>query len=271
MKDLSVKELAQRLSCAIDWPREFVGIRFLFSEEEFNNATAVELKKPIYFCQMVRAATRGNAVKAAAEAHRCPAAIRCLGIIEPGEFHRSGCRAFGNQLYHDLNTAKYSRDRQTLCDHKAYGVMVKPLTQFDETEPPPQVIQIITNPYHAMRVIQGYTYFYGIYPNFKMSGLQAICSESTAYPYMSNEINVSMLCGGTRMFAKWDDSEVDVSIPYSKFPLTVEGTLRTMNLEDPDCKKAVARAKLKKNGMEDEFPLDDGFNYCKLSQNLRRD
>lgn len=269
MKDLSVRELGQRLSCAIDWPREIVGVRFLFTEKEFIEAKGVELKKPIYFCQMVRAATRGNAVKAAAEAHRCPAAIRCLGIIEPGEFHRSGQRAFGNGLYHDFNTAKYSRDRQTLCDHKAYGVLVKPLTQYDETEPKPHVVQIITNPYHAMRVIQGYTHFYGIYTNFKMSGLQAVCSESTAYPYMANDINISMMCGGTRMFAHWDDSEVDVSIPYSKFPLTVEGILRTMDLEDPDDKKAVAREKLKKHGMEDEFPLHDGFNYCQLALSLK--
>ena len=268
MRDYTVKELARRLSCAIDWPRQFVGVRFLFTEEEFRSVEAIELQKPLYFCQMVRAATCGNAVKAAEEAQKCPGAICALGIIEPNELHRSGRRAFGNQLYHDFGTAKYSRDRQTRCDHKAFGVLVKPLSQYDESEPPPHVIQIITNPYHAMRIIQGYTYYYGIYTHFKMSGLQAVCSESTAYPYMSNEINISMLCGGTRMYCQWDDAEVDVSIPYSKFPLTVEGVLRTMNLEDPDAKKAVERRKLQENHMEEEFPLVDGFNYCKLSQNI---
>lgn len=271
MKDLSVKALAQRLSCAIDWPREFVGIRFLFTEAEYKSVEATEPQKPINYCQMVRSATKGHAIKATETMHKCPAAIRCLGLAEPEEHHRSGRRAFGNQLYHDLGTAKYSRDRQTLCDHKAYGVLIKPLSQYDEAEPPPQVIQIITNPYHAMRVLQGYTYYHGIYTNFKMSGLQAICSESTAYPYMSNNINLSMLCGGTRMACQWEDSEVDVSIPFSKFALTVEGVLRTMNLEDPDTKKAVAREKLKKYNMEQEFPLVDGFNYCKLPQNQTKE
>lgn len=267
MKEYSVKELAQRLSCAIDWPRQFVGIRFLFTEDEFKQCDAVELKKPIHYCQMVRAATRGNAVKAAAEAHGCPAASCALGITKANEYHRSGRRAFQNQLYHDLGTAKFSRDRQTLCDHTAFGVLVKPLSLYEPAEPLPQVVQIITNPYYAMRIIQGYTYYYGIRTGFKMSGLQAVCSESTAYPYMSNDINLSMLCGGTRLFCKWDDSEVDVSLPYSKFPLTVEGVLRTMNLEDPDEKKAVARKKLKENHMAEEFPLEDGFNYCMLLQN----
>lgn len=269
MKDLSTAKLAERLACAIDWPRLFVGVRFLFTEEEYDSVDAVDVKRPIHFCQMVNSATRGHSLKGAEAALvGCPAAVRVLGIIEPGEFHRSGCRAFGNRLYHDLGTAKYSRDRQTMCDHRAHGVLVKPLRDFADDERPPQVVHVITNAYHAMRLLQGYTHFYGIYGNFKMSGLQAICSESTAYPYMANDVNISMLCGGTRIFCQWDDAEVDFSIPYSKFALTVEGTLRTMDLEDPDDKKAVARKKLAAAGMADEFPLTDGFNYCKIKQNL---
>lgn len=268
MKDYTVRELAKRLSCAIDWPKKPVGIRFIYSEDEYKSIEAIEPVKPINYCQSVRAATVGHCIKLNKKNSGCPAATIALGMEAPGEGHISAQRAFGNQLYHDLGTAKYSRDRQTLCTQKIYGVLVKPLEQYSDSEEPPQIIQIITNPYHAMRILQGYTYYYGIYTNFKMSGLQAVCSESTAYPYMSNNINISMLCGGTRTFCKWDDSEVDVSIPCSKFALTVEGVLRTMNLEDPDPKKAVARKKLKENGMDEEFPLEDGFNYCKLPQNI---
>ncbi|MDA8440778.1 MAG: DUF169 domain-containing protein [Peptococcaceae bacterium] len=31
-----------------------------------------------------------------------------------------------------------------------------------------------------------------------MTDNQALCSESRAYPYLSNDINVSVLCIGTR-------------------------------------------------------------------------
>ncbi len=264
MEEFTVKELGRRLACAIDWPRQSAGIRFLFDKEEFEEACAVELKKPIHFCRMVRAATLGNAVKADASSHKCIAAARALGLAEADEFHRSGQRGLAFQLYHDLGSAKYTRDRQTLCDHKAYGVMVKPLEAYEKEENPPHMIQIITNPYYAMRIIQGYTYYYGIETGFKMSGLQAVCSESTAYPYMSNHINLSMLCGGTRRFCKWGEDEVCVSIPYTKFPLTVEGTLRTMNLQDDNDKKCTARKKLKENHMEEEFPLEDNVHYCDL-------
>lgn len=265
MKEFTVKELADRLSCAIDWPRQAVGVRFLFNKQEFEDAQAIELTKPINYCMMVKSATLGHAVKADASNHRCTAAARALGLALPDEFHRSGRRGQAIRLYHDLGTAKYTRDRQTLCDHKAYGVMVKPLSQYADSEEPPHMVLIITSPYYAMRLIQGYTYYYGIQTNFKMSGLQAICSESTAYPYMSNSINLSTLCGGTRLYCKWSDSELAVSIPYSKFPLSVEGLLRTMDLQDSNEKKAVARQKLKDNGMEEEFPLQDDFNYCDIA------
>lgn len=269
MKDFLPCELARRLYCAIDWPRKVVGIRFLFTKEEFDLANATNLQKPIHYCQMVNAATHGNAVKGSEDAQGCPAAAIALGIKVPDEFQRSGRRAFANCLYHDQVTAKQSRDRQTICDHRAFGVLVKPLEQYGGNELPPHIVHVITNPYYAMRIIQGYTYYYGIKTDFKMSGLQAMCSESTAYPYMSNDINLSMLCGGTRDVCKWKDNELNVSIPYSKLALTIEGTLRTMNLEDPDTKKNIARSKLKANNMYDEFPLENGFNYCKLPHNLK--
>lgn len=265
MKEYTVKELGKRLECAIDWPRQSAGIRFLFNEKEFQEAEAIKLMKPIYFCQMVRAASMGNAVKADLSSHKCIAAARALGLTEADEFHRSGQRGLSFQLYHDLGSAKYTRDRQTLCDHKAYGVMVKPLTSYEEGEEAPHVVQVITNPYYAMRIIQGYTYYYGIETNFKMSGLQAICSESTAYPYMSNHINLSMLCGGTRRFCRWGEDEVSVSIPYTKFGLTVEGTLKTMNLQDNNEKKSLERKKLRENNMDREFLLEDDFHYCDIS------
>lgn len=138
-------------------------------------------------------------------------------------------------------------------------------TTLDITENPKNISFLEAEiTYTAMRIIQGYTYYYGIETNFKMSGLQAVCSESTAYPYMSNHINLSMLCGGTRRYCKWGDDEVSVSIPYTKFALTVEGTLRTIDLQDNNEKKSIVRKKLSMNHMENEFPLHDNFHYCDL-------
>lgn len=265
MKEYTVKELGARLHCAIDWPRKVVGVQFLFTEKEFTNADAVELKKPINYCRMVKSATLGHSIKADIKAQGCIAASRALGFEIPDENHRSGNRGLNIQLYHDLGTAKYTRDRQTLCDHTVVGVMIKPLLQYEVQDGLPHVVLAIVNPYYAMRLIQGYTYYYGIQTNFKMSGLQAICSESTAYTYMSNDINLSTLCGGTRMYCKWSDNELAVAIPYTKFPLTVEGTLRTMDLQDNNEKKNRIRKKLAENNMEDEFTMHDDFSYCDLA------
>ena len=174
-KERSPRELASRLECAVDWPRKCVGVRFLFTKKEFEEARGVELTRPINYCMMVKSATLGHAVKGDASAHRCIAAARALGIAEMDEMHRSGRRGLRTRLYHDLGTAKYTRDRQTVCDHKAYGVLVKPLEQYADDEPVPHMVLLITTPSYAKRVIQGYTDSSAIDTTFKRSGLQAIC------------------------------------------------------------------------------------------------
>ena len=105
-RELSPRKLASRLECAVDWPRKFVGVRFLFTKKEFEEARGVELTRPINYCMMVKSATLGHAVKGDASAHRCVAAARALGIAEMDEMHRSGRRGLCTQLYHDLGTAK---------------------------------------------------------------------------------------------------------------------------------------------------------------------
>lgn len=80
-----------------------------------------------------------------------------------------------------------------------------------------------------MRVIQGYAYHYGVTKNISMSGNQAICAESTVYPYINNTINLSFLCSGTRYLANWSENEVAVGMPYPIFLNVIDGIYNTVN------------------------------------------
>lgn len=51
-----------------------------------------------------------------------------------------------------------------------------------------------------MRIVQAYTYKYGVHKNITLGGNQGICSECTAVPYENNDLNISTLCSGTRFF-----------------------------------------------------------------------
>lgn len=70
---------------------------------------------------------------------------------------------------------------------------------------------------------------YGVTKNISMSGNQAICAESTVYPYINNTINLSFLCSGTRYLANWSENEVAVGMPYPIFLNVIDGIYNTVN------------------------------------------
>ena len=84
-------------------------------------------------------------------------------------------------------------------------------------------------PYCVMvkSAVQGNTYESGIKPKIDMGAMQGMCSEATVVPYISGEINVSVLCPSTRMLCKWDESDMAVGIPFERFEPIVRGIMAT--------------------------------------------
>jgi len=246
-----------KLNCALDLERKAVGIKFLYTEEEYHSANAKTVTVPIHYCVMVRLASEGRALKSTGDHLACLAGARALGLKEIDDNHRSGQNGKKLGLYHDMPTAKRTRDNMSYCDHQAFGIMVKPLEDYDSE---PDVVIIVSHPYNIMRIVQGYSYYNGVQSAFKMTGNQAICSESTAYPYVNNNINVSLLCIGTRHKAGWGDHELSVGFPIGLFNNIVDGMINTVNIMDNNQKKEVIAKKLIENEIDD-LAIKYDFNY----------
>ena len=137
-------------------------------------------------------------------------------------------------MYNSLGVAKEVQKNVTYINHKIYGVAVKPLINFEEE---PDVVIMIVNPYQAMRVVQGYSYHYGVSKNIKLTGNQGLCSECTATPYENNDLNISLLCANTRLAAKWNDNEMGLGIPYHMFSTVANGIIQTLNPSEPNSRK----------------------------------
>lgn len=247
-----------KLNCALELERKTVGIKFLFTKEDYDKAEVREVKGKINYCVIVKLAMSGYAFKSTGELMACIAGARAVGVKEIDDYHKTGQNGRRLGLYCNGVTSKNARDAMSFCDHKAYGIMIKPLDEYNEEEP--DVVLIVTNPYNAMRIIQGYSYYYGVQPSFKMSGNQAICSEATAYPYLSNNINVSMLCIGTRHKAGWKDNELSVSFPYNSLHTILNGIMETINIMDNNEKKEKIEKKLHENNIFD-FGIKYNNNY----------
>lgn len=250
-------EAITKMNCALVLERKIVGVKFLFNQEDYLFADAKQVKYKMNYCVMVKVAMHGTPLKATGEDLACIAGGRAIGLIEIDEVHRSGQNGRKLGIYADMPTSKNTRDRMSYCTHKAYGVMIKPLEDYEDE---PDVVLMVTNPYNVMRIVQGYSHFYGMHSSYQMVGNQAICSEVTAMPYMSNGINVSMLCIGTRHQAGWKDDELAVGVAFNRFETLSQGVFNTINIMDNNEKKAVIEKKLKNNNIN-ELEIKYNFNY----------
>lgn len=92
--------------------------------------------------------------------------------------------------------------------------------------------------------ISGNVYYsFGLYDslctarNIKMAGNSGICSECTATPYDTNDMNLSLLCSNTRFSAKWRDDEIGIGMPFGMFEKVYDGVMKTIEPCEPKERK----------------------------------
>lgn len=256
IEDNKWREIINRLYCALELDYKPVGINLIKTEDEFYVAVGTKLKVPIQFCQMVRSATRGNIIKCAAKDFSCRSGCRVLGIDKSDPLNSMGENWARLGLYASAVLSKNVREGLTYSKTEQYGVQVGAIEKFDKC---PDVVQIISNPYNCMRIVQGYAYYYGEPKSISILGNQAVCHECTARPYVLKDINVSLMCIGTRHRAGWRDEDMSVGIPKEQFVKVVEGIWNTINIMESNAKKKLIEEKAKNLGLE--INIKYNYNY----------
>ncbi len=244
------------LESLLELEREAVGIKFLFDQDEYDEFDAKAIKNMMTYCTMVRNASEGKGCKATLENFACLSAAMALGLIKPNSGTMSGQRGSKNGTYRDLCISRNMSRDIVYCQHEIFGLGIMPLKQF-KIEPD----IVITDSYNAMRVIQGYSYHAGHAEKIKIAGMQAICQECTSLPFETNEINLSLMCPGTRLMAQWKRDEMAIGMPFNKFASIVEGVRQTVNPLERNPQKKIIEEKLKKNGLEDVLTIEYNKNY----------
>lgn len=245
-----------KLYCALQLERKAVGVKFFQTEEAYENAKGITLKNPINYCQMVAAVTKGTAIKAKKEDFKCQSGPRVFGMDSGDPKNNHGENWARLKLYNSPELSREVRDGLTYMEEGYTGVALAPIEQWEDF---PDVVVIVTNPYNSMRIIQGYAHFYGMPENIRMIGNQAVCLECTARPFAVKDMNVSMLCIGTRHRAGWKDEEMAIGIPKEQFTNVVDGLMGTLNQMENDKNKKIIDAKLKEKDIP--FDIRYGYNY----------
>ena len=270
--DINLENQVLQVNSYLNLERKIVGIKFLFDEEEFERSNGRELPHMMAYCTMIRNSTQGKSIKAKLNNFACSSGAKALGLLDVTNEDLSGKRRLRLGTYKDLTICRSISKDMVYCEQKIHGVSIMPLEEFKDEEP--NVVIIITDAFNTMRISQAYGYHFGQLKNIKFVGMQAICQEATSYPHEINDMNISMLCSGTRMLCQWKDDELAIGMPYHMFSSIVDGVKNTVNPLERDKNKEEIKNRMEENEIDDleivfSKNYDDGL-YKRVSKQTRR-
>lgn len=243
------KESVKWLESYLDMDRKPVGIRILWTEEEFNEFNANIRPTRITYCNAVQEASKGATFKLTDDHMACGNGATALGFRKYPDKLIQGFGRKAKGIYNDVPTSRSVSYDMRFIQTTPYAVGIKPLEQWDYKEDP-HVVIVVSQTYNIMRLIQGYGHFHGYAKGLKTCGLQALCHDLTTYPLITDDINISLLCPGTRQVANWTLNEIGIGIAFSKWYDSVEGVAKTTNPFERNPNKEEIKKRLDANGLD---------------------
>lgn len=254
-------ENAQKLfaSCTFS-NRQLVGMRFLTNEEEYVASPAQEYRQAMSYCVAVKLASHGYSGKANLGKCGCGGATRALGLERSPEEFITGEEYESFGLYRDREVARKFSSEMKFVEGVNVGYELGPLSYFLDHQLIPDTVIAVLTARDAMRAGQGYAYHRGHANSLRSSGNQAVCSEATVIPYLTDGFNYTMGCSGTRYLAGWKDEELLFGMSTCAFLLTADGLYHTIEGAEDDQRKELLVRKLKSEGF-DTSGITQGGGY----------
>ncbi|WP_300410300.1 DUF169 domain-containing protein [Lagierella sp.] len=249
-------DIVKEINALLELDRQVVGVQFHKTKEDYDRGQGRERETMISYCSSVRDASKGKCLKLRLKNFACLAAAKACGLYPVTEDDRNGTNRVGFGAYKDLEVSKDVSEDMVYIEEENYGVSIMPLVEFETN---PDVIIIVSKPFQMMRLAQGYAYSYGQLKDIKLAGMQAVCQELTSYPYIKDDVNMSMMCSGTRMLSQWNDDEMGMGIPFKYFEGIVEGLRKTVNPLERNKKKKIIEKKWK--DMKSDLDIVYNQNY----------
>lgn len=178
------------------------------------------IDEKIRHCEMVRKASLGSKFYSTIEEQMCLGGAGAIGLRDMPPKLANGEKYLSLGRFKDLETAKSLTSKLSIVKDRSWGIIYAPL---DEADFEADVIQIITEPVGGMKLAQSIVYTTGskIEPSF--AGIQSLCGDAFANPYISKGINFTLGCDGSRKSADIKDNEMTVGISKEKIAQVISG------------------------------------------------
>lgn len=178
-------------------------------------------REKLRYCQSLMAARRGKTLLMPARCHACPDGTTILGLTEIPAKLASGELYIRFGKLATIEAAKQMvAERPRLEPRSIQATMVAPLAQ---ALLPPDVVAVIAQPEQMMWLCMAASFFTGKRFDFKVSGYNAQCVETTLFPYTSGKINISLGCYGCRASSDIGDDLMFMGIPTQEMPGLIQG------------------------------------------------
>ncbi|MBM4241586.1 MAG: hypothetical protein FJ150_08010 [Euryarchaeota archaeon] len=185
-----------------------VAIKFVLREDDIPEGIE-KIDENIRHCEMVQRASQGEILYATVEEQMCKGGAAAIGLMEAPDKIKTG--EFYQELgrFSSIGSAKRTMEEIPKIEPMMYAVIYAPLeaANFD-----PDVIVIISTPAQAMKLAQAMVYTLGGRVEADFSGIQSVCADAVAGPFIRKRPNITLGCSGSRKFAGIKEDEVIVGM-----------------------------------------------------------
>ena len=166
-----------------------VGIRIINDDTQSWDTSFLEVESNKRFCYYVRQAAQGHKFVVKEDSNlECYTPFLCLGFKEP----------------------KYAEFEPRIKSLPTKAVLIAPIDSFDN---PLDSVIFIVNAKQAMILISSLRRLLGKKVEFTCGASMAVCGEIVAHTVVNQTPNLSVLCGGARIFSGYTDNELILGIP----------------------------------------------------------
>ena len=180
-----------------------------------------EVDKTIKHCMMVSLArNEGRIFYSPSDKHECYGGCFALGLKDLTPTLKTGKFYYKLGKFASIASSKRTMDSVPhLPTGETYATMYAPL---EKTPFTPQVILIVTNPWAMLKLAQSSLFRLGGRAHVEFSGIQSVCSDAVAQPYLTGKPNFSLGCDGSRRFSGIADDEMVMGFPAEMLPEIVD-------------------------------------------------
>lgn len=200
--------ISNKIKEHLDLEKSPVALKFVLREDDIPDGID-KISDGARHCELVQKASRGETFYATADEQVCKGGASALGLMKAPEKVKTGEMYQSLGRFSSIGSAKRTMDQVPKIENIMYGLIYAPL---DKASFDPDVIVVICNPAQAMKLAQALVYTLGGRLEADFAGIQSICADAVAGPFINKRPNITLGCSGSRKFAEIQPEEVIVGM-----------------------------------------------------------